>query len=95
MMIATYGFSIISPSLNSLISLQTSEEDQGGIMGVTRSATTLARVCGPAWAGLLFSAFGMDWPYYAGACVMALVVALSIRALPDLKHLDGKKTVDS
>ena len=95
MMIATYGFSVISPSLNSLISLQTSEEDQGGIMGVTRSATTLARVGGPAWAGLLFSVFGMDWPYYGGACIMALVVVLCIKTLPGLKHLDGKKTSNS
>ncbi len=90
MMVATYGFSLISPALNSLISLQTSDEDQGGIMGVTRSATTLARVGGPAWAGLLFTVFGMDWPYYGGACVMAVVVVLVVRAFATLKSHDGK-----
>lgn len=93
MMIATYGFSVISPSLNSLISLQTNEEEQGAMMGVTRSATTLARVGGPAWAGLLFSAFGMNWPYYGGAAVMALVVVLALAALPVLRMLDGKKVL--
>ncbi|NQW01413.1 MAG: MFS transporter [Rhodospirillales bacterium] len=90
MMIATYGFSIISPALNSLISLQTGEEEQGGMMGVTRSATTLARVAGPAWAGLLFSTFGMNWPYFGGACVMAVVVGLVIWRFPALKKVDGK-----
>lgn len=92
MMIATYGFSVISPALNSLISLQTSEDEQGGMMGVTRSATTLARVAGPAWAGLLFSALGKDWPYYGGACVMALVVVFVFKALPALKKEDGKNS---
>ncbi len=90
MLVATYGFSVISPALNSLISLQTSEEDQGGMMGVTRSATTLARVGGPAWAGFLFSAFGSNWPFFGGACVMAVVIILVLRATPELKSVDGK-----
>jgi DHA1 family tetracycline resistance protein-like MFS transporter len=90
MLIAVYGFSIISPSLNSLISLQTSEEDQGVMMGVARSATTLARVGGPAWAGTLFSVLGMDWPYFGGACIMAVVIILSLKTLPNLKKIGGK-----
>ncbi|MGY9003521.1 MAG: MFS transporter, partial [Rhodospirillales bacterium] len=39
MAILAYGFSTLSPSLNSLISLQVDEESQGTVMGVTRSAT--------------------------------------------------------
>ena len=81
MTVLAFGFSIMSPSLNSLISLQVGEEDQGGVMGVTRSATTLARVLGPAWAGMLFAVLGRDWPYFGGAMVMALVVVLGLRAL--------------
>lgn len=90
MLIAVYGFSVISPSLNSLISLETDEEDQGGMMGVARSATTLARVGGPAWAGTLFSVLGMNWPYFGGACIMAVVIVISLRILPRLKSIDGK-----
>jgi len=86
MVISAYGFSIISPALNSLISLQVGEEDQGGVMGVTRSATTLARVVGPAVAGGLFSAFGKDWPYYAGALVMAVVTVAVWRAAGRLSN---------
>ena len=90
MLIAVYGFSVISPSLNGLISLETDEEDQGGMMGVARSATTLARVGGPAWAGTLFSVLGMNWPYFGGACIMAVVIVISLRILPRLKSIDGK-----
>lgn len=95
MMVATYGFSLISPALNSLISLQTSDDEQGSMMGVTRSATTLARVAGPAWAGLLFSLLGKDWPYYGGACVMLVVIVLVLAAFSTLKNADGKNTEKS
>ncbi len=80
MTLLAYGFSIITPSINSLISLQVGEEEQGGIMGVTRSVTIMARVVGPVWAGFLFSALGKDWPYLAGAAVMIGVLFLGLRA---------------
>lgn len=83
MIIIAYGFAVITPSLNSLISLQAGEDEQGGVMGVTRSATTLARVLGPAWAGVLFSFLGSDWPYYAGSAVMIVVAFFGARALKD------------
>ena len=81
MAVLAYGFSTLSPSLNSLISLQVDDENQGAIMGVTRSATTFARIVGPAWAGLLFAQLGKDWPYFVGGGMMLLVAALSIFAL--------------
>lgn len=80
MVIVGYGFSVMTPSLNSLISLQVGEHDQGGVMGVSRSATTFARVVGPVWAGFLFHALGKDWPYYIGAVVMVGVLFLGRRA---------------
>ncbi len=85
MVIVAYGFSIITPSLNSLISLQVASGEQGGVMGVGRSATTMARVIGPAWAGLMFSHLGMDWPYFGGAMVMTLVVILGMRGLKSIR----------
>jgi DHA1 family tetracycline resistance protein-like MFS transporter len=81
MSIVGYGFSVISPALSSLISLQTGKEEMGEIMGVTRSASTMARFIGPAWAGFLFGTFGSDWPYFAGALIMLLVLALGIKRL--------------
>ena len=86
MLIAGYGFSVISPSLNSLISLQVGEDEQGGIMGVTRSASTMGRFIGPAWAGFLFGALGRDWPYFGGAMVMLAVVLLGLNALKSLER---------
>jgi DHA1 family tetracycline resistance protein-like MFS transporter len=81
MVFLVYGFSISTPSLNSLISVQTGEDEQGKVMGVTRSASTLARVAGPAWAGFLFTALGKDWPFFGGAVVMIGVLLLGLRVL--------------
>ncbi len=85
MVVVAYGFSVITPSLNSLISLQVGADEQGGVMGVGRSATTLARVVGPAWAGSLFSLIGLDWPYYAGAAIMVLVLLLGLWGLKSVR----------
>ena len=78
MVVATYGFSVTTPSLNSLVSLQVGADEQGGVLGIGRSVTTLARVFGPAWAGYLFSLLGKDWPFLAGAAVMAVVLLLAL-----------------
>jgi MFS family permease len=80
MMVVAVGFSLMTPSLNSLVSLSVDAGVQGGTMGVSRSATTLARVLGPGWAGLLFECAGKDWPFLAGAVIMAAVVAIAYAA---------------
>ena len=81
MSIAGYGFSVISPALNSLISFKSGEEEMGEIMGVTRSISTMARFIGPAWAGFLFGAIGINWPYFGGSLIMLIVLVLSIKNL--------------
>ncbi|MGY8992224.1 MAG: MFS transporter [Rhodospirillales bacterium] len=83
MAILAIGYSIMTPTLNSLISLQAPAEEQGAIMGASRSAMTLARVLGPVLAGLIFWAIGKDWPYWVGAVIMAYVAVLAWRTVKD------------
>jgi DHA1 family tetracycline resistance protein-like MFS transporter len=78
MLIVAVGFSLMTPSLNSLVSLKVQSSVLGGTMGVSRSATTLARVVGPGWAGLLFEYLGKDWPFFAGALVMTGVIVIAL-----------------
>lgn len=79
MVIVAYGFSISSPALNSLLSLKVPADQQGGILGIGRSASTLARVFGPIAAGYLFAQFGRDWPFYTGAFLMAAILLMSLK----------------
>ena len=80
MAIVAYGFSLCSPALASQLSLQVSGEEQGAIQGVGRSASTLARVLGPAGAGYIFAFAGKDWPFYAGAALMTVILLFNFAA---------------
>ncbi len=81
MVLMTVGFSLLQPALSSLISLSARAEDQGGVMGVSRSVATLARIVGPAYAGGMFAAFGRESPYLAGAVMTLAITAIAGRAL--------------
>jgi DHA1 family tetracycline resistance protein-like MFS transporter len=73
------GLGLTQPSLNSLISRQAGAHEHGEVMGVAQSTGSLARILGPAFAGVLFGEFGRDAPYFAGALVMAGAVLLAAR----------------
>ena len=73
------GMGLLSPSINSLISRQAEVDEQGGILGVAQSASSLARAAAPPLAGLLFDASSRNAPYLVGAVLMALVVIVVFR----------------
>jgi DHA1 family tetracycline resistance protein-like MFS transporter len=75
------GMGLLNPSITSLISRQAAGDERGGVMGVAQSASSLARVIGPAVAGQLFDFFDRDMPYYVAAAVMAVVVAMALHQL--------------
>jgi MFS family permease len=77
LVIATYGFSVCTPALSSLLTIAAPATATGGVIGVGRSASTLARAAGPAFAGYVFTLFGKDWPFFAGAIILVLVLLLS------------------
>ena len=81
LVIATYGFSVSTPALTALLTLDAPPDSVGAVVGVGRSASTLARAAGPAFAGAVFSLAGKDWPFFAAAAILVLVLAVSGRML--------------
>ncbi len=79
MAISAIGFSIVSPSLNTAISIRIAETEQGGAMGAARSVTTSSRMIGPALAGIIFGSLGKDWPFFISALLMLVLVAIALR----------------
>jgi MFS transporter, DHA1 family, tetracycline resistance protein len=77
------GMGLLNPSMSSLISRQAQIDEQGGILGVSQSASSLARALAPPIAGLLFDLSGHTAPYVVGAAIMAGVLVLALR-LPRL-----------
>jgi DHA1 family tetracycline resistance protein-like MFS transporter len=78
LVVIAYGFSISSPALNTLLSLNVPDEQQGSILGIGRSASTLARALGPAISGYLFAFIGKNWPFYIGAFLILIVLILTL-----------------
>jgi DHA1 family tetracycline resistance protein-like MFS transporter len=70
------GFGMCGPALNSLTSRNAPADRQGAVMGVLQSAQSLARVAGPAFAGVLFARWGHNSPYIAAAVILVGVLVL-------------------
>jgi multidrug resistance protein len=80
----TSGNGFAMPTLSALVSKVAPRERQGELLGVAQSMSSLARVVGPWFGGLVFERFGKSAPYYAGGAVMAASCLLAAAALRSL-----------
>jgi MFS family permease len=69
------GFAFVTPSINSLISRRSDPAKQGGILGVTQSVGSFARIVGPMMTMPLF-ARSTTLPYWAAVVLMGLGLVL-------------------
>ncbi len=76
------GNALVMPSVSSLASKLAPEGSTGVVLGGQQSASSLARVLGPALAGLLYQRVSPGAPYVAaaGGMVLALLLSLRVRA---------------
>jgi multidrug resistance protein len=75
------GMGFNNPSLMSLVSRYSAAEDQGGVLGLTQSLNSLARIVGPLWGGFAFDRLGTGMPYITSAAVMGVAALLALHAL--------------
>jgi DHA1 family multidrug resistance protein-like MFS transporter len=68
---------LLRPAVISLTSKHADEAQQGIVMGLNNSFTSLGRVLGPIWAGLAFD-LNPSLPYLSGAVVMAVGFLISL-----------------
>ncbi|MCH2201769.1 MAG: MFS transporter [Fuerstiella sp.] len=77
--VITIGFSAVTPSLQSLLSLAASGDEQGAVLGTGQSLSSLARILGP-YTGVQLLGVSTATPYYLAAGLMVLG-AVQIRRL--------------
>ena len=75
------GMGLYSPAMSSMVSRLSDVDEQGGVLGIAQSMASLGRIVGPAWGGFLFDRFGMSFPYFSGAAIMAVAFAVSVAVL--------------
>jgi len=83
------GRGVSQPSLMALASFQAEAGDRGSVMGTFQSAASLARIFGPAIAGLLYD-FSRELPFRVGA---AFMLAMTLVALTLPRGAGGKEPV--
>lgn len=78
----SYGTGTLQPTLLSLISEVTSDEEQGVTLGINQSFSAFARVLGPLWGGFAFEFLGYPFPFLTGAAFTFIILLISIFYLP-------------
>jgi len=73
--VSVVGYSATTPSLQSLLSLNTHADEQGGTLGVGQSMSALARILGPV-VGLSLQKYDIALPYWIGAGLMGVSLFL-------------------
>ena len=73
------GFAFMMPSLNSLISRRSDPAEQGGVLGVSQSVSSLARICGPM-IGIPLHGVAIGLPYWVATGLMAVGLVLVVIA---------------
>ncbi len=78
--IAVLGFSAVTPSLQAVLSLRSSSDRQGEVMGVAQSMSALARILGPL-AAIPLHKVSVPLPHLCGGGLMlaGLVLVAMLR----------------
>ena len=79
--VLSIGMGFNNPALSSMVSRLADPNDQGGILGLAASLSSLGRVVGPAWGGYLYDAYGMTTPYVSAASLMMVAFVLALVGL--------------
>jgi DHA1 family tetracycline resistance protein-like MFS transporter len=73
------GQGLCNPALTSYISKVAPPSHRGGILGVSSSLNALARVVGPALAGLAYDTLAGPGALFSQAAVVTIAIALAVR----------------
>lgn len=75
------GSALYTPSSVGLLSRRTQGTEQGATLGLSRSASALARTLGPALGTALFGV-GLAWPFWSAALLLVAALGITARLVP-------------
>ncbi len=64
-----------------LISQNVNRTEQGGVLGINQSLSSLARFLGPLWGGFIYDKFSYHYPFISGAIFMLLITIIAVVVL--------------
>ncbi len=79
--ILAVGTGILQPTIPSMISKYSPEDQQGAILGLNQSISAFARVLGPLWGGFAYHYIGYQFPFLTGAFFTLITFFISFLML--------------
>ena len=92
--VVVIGYSSATPATLSMLSLTSGADEQGELLGVGQSMSSLARILGPV-AGMLLHSGGISLPYWFAAALMGLgaLMVLGLRSVASGSSRTGAASV--
>jgi MFS family permease len=87
------GQGLMHPSLTSLLSRSADAAEQGAVLGVAQSLSSLARIVGPVWGGVLYGTVGPAAPYVSVGVIMAVAALCAFRLVDPESIADGRQSI--
>lgn len=84
--VLSVGTGILQPTILSMISKYSPDNQQGEILGVNQSFSALGRVLGPLWGGFAFEYIGFEFPFLTGAFFTIITFGIAFFFLKNLKE---------
>jgi MFS family permease len=75
------GTGITNPSLSSFISLSAEPSEQGTVLGMSQSLSSMARIVGPIWGGFAMQHWGFASPYVTCGALLGVALLSGLRLL--------------
>ena len=69
----TMGIGILNPTINSLISINSKENQTGSALSINQSGLSIARFTGQPFSGFFFQSFSINTPLYIGLFILVAV----------------------
>ena len=76
MILIAVGLGLFMPTVTTLIVNMVPEDKKGWVLGITQSVSSLARIIGPALAGVFFEFIGKNSPYLIGGLFLLLMISI-------------------
>ena len=93
-LIYAIGSGLLEPAQNTLISKAAGPHEQGIVQGGNQSLRSLTQIAGPLLAGLLYTQFGAESPFWLGAAVTLLGIVSTLLAAPHLNLSHAKSQAE-
>jgi DHA1 family tetracycline resistance protein-like MFS transporter len=87
------GAGLYIPSVNSLVSKNSLEDERGEVFGLVQGLIGLALIFGPIFGGILFDTFGSGSPFFAAGILSIISLLISFRSFKKIRSMEKSRFI--